>query len=194
MKVVVGLGNPGSQYSGTRHNVGFDVIDELSRRWQFAKPQVKFQAELRDGNFGGHKLLLVTPQTFMNRSGESVQQIVRFYQMPTETLSDNLVVVCDDMNLPLGRLRWRASGSSGGQKGLADILLRLGTDQIPRLRLGVGRPPGQMDPAKWVLAKFRSEEQAESELMTKLAADSVELWVKEGMASTMNRYNRASEE
>jgi len=194
MKVVVGLGNPGSQYSGTRHNVGFDVIDELARRWQLAKPQVKFQAELRDGNFGGHKLLLVTPQTFMNRSGESVQQIVRFYQMPTETLSDNLVVVCDDMNLPLGRLRWRASGSSGGQKGLADILLRLGTDQIPRLRLGVGRPPGQMDPAKWVLAKFRSEEQTESELMTKLAADSVELWVKEGMASTMNRYNRASEE
>ncbi len=194
MKVVVGLGNPGSQYSGTRHNVGFDVIDELARRWQFAKPQAKFQAELRDGNFGGHKLLLVTPQTFMNRSGESVQQIVRFYQMPTETLADDLVVVCDDMNLPLGRLRWRASGSSGGQKGLADILLRLGTDQIPRLRLGVGRPPGQMDPAKWVLAKFRSEEQTESELMTKLAADSVELWVKEGMASTMNRYNRASEE
>lgn len=194
MKVVIGLGNPGSQYSGTRHNVGFDVIDELSRRWQLAKPQLKFQAELRDGNFGGHKVLLVTPQTFMNRSGESVQQIVRFYQMPTESLSDNMVVVCDDMNLPLGRLRWRASGSSGGQKGLADILLRLGSDLVPRLRLGVGRPPGQMDPAKWVLAKFRSEEQTESELMTKLASDSVELWVKEGIASTMNRFNRSSEE
>lgn len=194
MKVVVGLGNPGSQYSGTRHNVGFDVIDELARRWQLAKPQLKFQAELRDGNFGGHKVLLVTPQTFMNRSGESVQQIVRFYQMPTETLSDSMVVICDDMNLPLGRLRWRASGSSGGQKGLADILLRLGSDQVPRLRLGVGRPPGQMDPAKWVLAKFRSEEQTESELMTKLAADSVELWVKEGIASTMNRFNRSSDE
>lgn len=194
MKVVVGLGNPGSQYSGTRHNVGFDVIDELARRWQLAKPQLKFQAELRDRNFGGHKVLLVTPQTFMNRSGESVQQIVRFYQMPTETLSDSMVVICDDMNLPLGRLRWRASGSSGGQKGLADILLRLGSDQVPRLRLGVGRPPGQMDPAKWVLAKFRSEEQTESELMTKLAADSVELWVKEGIASTMNRFNRSSDE
>ncbi|MBL8809401.1 MAG: aminoacyl-tRNA hydrolase [Planctomycetaceae bacterium] len=194
MKVVVGLGNPGSQYSGTRHNVGFDVIDELARRWQLAKPQLKFQAELRDGNFGGHKVLLVTPQTFMNRSGESVQQIVRFYQVPTETLSDSMVVICDDMNLPLGRLRWRASGSSGGQKGLADILLRLGSDQVPRLRLGVGRPPGQMDPAKWVLAKFRSEEQTESELMTKLAADSVELWVKEGIASTMNRFNRSSDE
>jgi len=194
MKVVVGLGNPGSQYSGTRHNVGFDVIDELARRWQLAKPQLKFQAELRDGNFGGHKVLLVTPQTFMNRSGESVQQIVRFYQIPTESLSDSVVVVCDDMNLPLGRLRWRAGGSSGGQKGLADILLRLGSDQVPRLRLGVGRPPGQMDPAKWVLAKFRSEEQAESELMTKLAADSVELWVKEGIGSTMNRFNRSSEE
>lgn len=194
MKVVVGLGNPGSQYSGTRHNVGFDVIDELARRWQLAKPQLKFQAELRDGNFGGHKVLLVTPQTFMNRSGESVQQIVRFYQMSTETLSDSMVVICDDMNLPLGRLRWRASGSSGGQKGLADILLRLGSDQVPRLRLGVGRPPGQMDPAKWVLAKFRSEEQTESELMTKLAADSVELWVKEGIASAMNRFNRSSDE
>lgn len=194
MKVVIGLGNPGSQYSGTRHNVGFDVIDELAHRWQLAKPQLKFQAELRDGNFGGHKVLLVTPQTFMNRSGESVQQIVRFYQMPTETLSDNMVVICDDMNLPLGRLRWRASGSSGGQKGLADILLRLGSDQVPRLRLGVGRPPGQMDPAKWVLAKFRSEEQTESELMTKLAADSVELWVKEGIASAMNRFNRSSDE
>jgi len=194
MKVVVGLGNPGSQYSGTRHNVGFDVIDELARRWQLAKPQLKFQAELRDGNFGGHKVLLVTPQTFMNRSGESVQQIVRFYQIPTESLSDSVVVVCDDMNLPLGRLRWRAGGSSGGQKGLADILLRLGSDQVPRLRLGVGRPPGQMDPAKWVLAKFRSEEQTESEFMTKLASDSVELWVKEGIASTMNRFNRSSEE
>jgi len=194
MKVVIGLGNPGSQYSGTRHNVGFDVIDELARRWQLAKPQVKFQAELRDGNFGGHKVLLVTPQTFMNRSGESVQQVTRFYQMPTDVLSENLVVVCDDMNLPLGRLRWRASGSSGGQKGLADILLRLGSDQVPRLRLGVGRPPGQMDPAKWVLAKFRSEEQTEAELMTKLAADSVELWVKEGIASTMNRFNRTSDE
>ena len=194
MKVVIGLGNPGSQYSGTRHNVGFDVIDELARRWQLAKPQVKFQAELRDGNFGGHKVLLVTPQTFMNRSGESVRQVTRFYQMPTDVLSENLVVVCDDMNLPLGRLRWRASGSSGGQKGLADILLRLGSDQVPRLRLGVGRPPGQMDPAKWVLAKFRSEEQTEAELMTKLAADSVELWVKEGIASTMNRFNRTSDE
>lgn len=194
MKVVVGLGNPGSQYSGTRHNVGFDVIDELSRRWQLAKPQLKFQAELRDGNIGGHKVLLVSPQTFMNRSGESVQQIARFYQIDPESLPESLVVICDDMNLPLGRLRWRASGSSGGQKGLADILLRLGTDQVPRLRLGVGRPPGQMDPAKWVLAKFRSEEQTESELMSKLAADSVEMWVREGIVSTMNRYNRSSED
>jgi PTH1 family peptidyl-tRNA hydrolase len=130
----------------------------------------------------------------MNRSGESVQQIVRFYQIPPESLSESLVVICDDMNLPLGRLRWRAGGSSGGQKGLADILLRLGTDQVPRLRLGVGRPPGQMDPAKWVLAKFRSEEQTESELMSKMAADSVEMWVREGIVSTMNRYNRSSED
>jgi PTH1 family peptidyl-tRNA hydrolase len=171
MKLVVGLGNPGAQYSGTRHNVGFDVIDELARRWNLGQPQMKFQAE-------------------MNRSGEPVQQLARFYQIASE----DVAVICDDMNLPLGRLRWRASGSSGGQKGLADILLRLGTEQVPRLRMGVGRPPGQMDAAAWVLSRFRSEEREEAELMTKLAADSVENWVSEGIVSTMNKFNRSADD
>jgi len=190
MKLVVGLGNPGSQYSGTRHNVGFDVIAELAQRWQCGKPQLKFQAEIREAFPSSGKVLLVAPMAYMNRSGESVQQIARFYQIASE----DVVVICDDMNLPLGRLRWRASGSSGGQKGLADILLRLGTDQVPRLRLGVGRPPGSMDAAAWVLARFRAEERSEAELMAKLAADSIECWVAEGIASTMNRFNRSSED
>lgn len=190
MKLVVGLGNPGSQYSGTRHNVGFDVVAELVRRWQPGKSQVKFQAEIWEAFSSSGKVLLASPMTFMNRSGEAVQQIAGFWQIA----SDDVVVACDDMNLPLGTLRWRAGGSSGGQKGLADILLRLGTEQIPRLRLGVGRPPGQMDAAAWVLARFRSEEREESQIMTKLAADSVETWAAEGLVAAMNRYNGTSQD
>jgi PTH1 family peptidyl-tRNA hydrolase len=187
MKLVVGLGNPGSQYSGTRHNVGFDVIAELSQRWQCPKPQMKFDAEIREAFPSCGKLLLATPMTYMNLSGKSVQQITRFYQIASE----DVVVVCDDMNLPLGTLRWRASGSSGGQKGLADILQRLGTDLVPRLRLGIGRPPGQMEASTWVLSRFRSEERTEAEMMNKIAADSVECWVSDGLATTMNKFNRS---
>ena len=190
MKLVVGLGNPGSLYTGTRHNVGFDVIAELAQRWQGGKPQLKFQAEIREAIFPSGKVLLVAPMTYMNRSGESVQQIVRFYQVASE----DVAVVCDDMNLPLGRLRWRAGGSSGGQKGLADILQRLGTEKVPRLRLGVGRPPGTMDSAAFVLARFRAEDRGEAELMVKLAADSMECWISEGLAVAMNRFNRSSED
>ncbi len=105
-----------------------------------------------------------------------------------------MVVVCDDMHLPLGRIRWRASGSAGGQKGLADIIQRLETDQVPRLRLGVGRPPGQMDAAEFVLSRFRTEQREESAVMTKIAADSVETWISDGLVCAMNRYNRSSEE
>jgi PTH1 family peptidyl-tRNA hydrolase len=189
MKVVVGLGNPGSQYAGTRHNIGFDVVDQLAERWCAEKAQTKFQAQIREGFWGGHKVLLVRPMTFMNKSGDPVLQIVRFFQLE----ASDVVVICDDMNLPTGRLRWRASGSSGGQKGLADILQKLGTEQVPRLRLGVGRPPGQMDPADWVLSRFRSEERQSVEHMRVIAADSVEICLKEGIAAAMNRYNKTEE-
>lgn len=189
MKLIVGLGNPGAQYSGTRHNVGFEVIADLTARWQAGKSQMKFQSELWEAYSAGQKLLLVTPLTWMNRSGESVQQIARFFQLPAE----DIVVICDDMNLPVGQLRWRASGSAGGQKGLQDILLRLGTEQIPRLRIGVGRPPGQMDATAWVLGRYRPEEKESMGLAVRLAADSVEMFVAEGIVSVMNRYNRAVE-
>lgn len=190
MKLVIGLGNPGAQYAGTRHNAGFEVISELVRRLQPGKSQLKFSSEIWEAFAASGKILLVTPTTYMNRSGESVQQIARFYQVSPQ----DMAVICDDINLPLGRIRWRASGSAGGQKGLADILLRLGTDQVSRLRLGVGRPPGQMDAADFVLSRFRSEEREESEMMTKIAADSVEAWIADGVVGAMNRYNRSSEE
>ena len=139
MKLIVGLGNPGRKYAGTRHNVGFEVLAELGRRAAAGRPRTKFQAELLEAMVGGEKVLLLSPLTYMNRSGSSVQPARDFYQLDNE----DLLIICDDINLPLAKLRFRAKGSSGGQKGLEDILRRLGTDQVPRLRLGVGQPPAQ---------------------------------------------------
>lgn len=189
MKLIVGLGNPGVQYAGTRHNAGFDVIVELVQRFQAGRSVLRFSSEIWEVFTPQGKVLLVTPTTYMNRSGEAVLQIARFYQISIE----DMAIVCDDINLPLGRIRWRASGSAGGQKGLADIIQRLGSDKIPRLRLGVGRPPGQMDAATFVLARFRVEERTESDLMTKTAADSVESWISAGLLQTMNQFNRSSD-
>ena len=186
MKLIVGLGNPGQQYSETRHNVGFDVTRELAVRWSAVKPQVKFQAEIQESFQNAAKVLLVRPLTYMNNSGQCVVQLVRYFQV----IPDDVLVICDDMNLPFGKLRWRASGSAGGQKGLADILQKLATDSIPRLRLGIGRPPGQQDPAAFVLQRFRSTERSLAELLIKKAADSVEFWLSSGLASVMNCYNR----
>lgn len=186
MKLVVGLGNPGQQYAETRHNVGFDVISELVNRWNAPRPQTKFQAEIHESHQHATKVLLVKPLTFMNCSGNSVVQIVRYFQVAT----DDILVICDDMNLPPGKIRCRASGSAGGQKGLADILQKLATDHVARLRLGIGRPPGQQDPANFVLQRFRSSERDAVDLLLKKAADSTELWLASGIASVMNRYNR----
>ena len=185
MKMVVGLGNPGPQYQRTRHNVGWEVLAELARRHGGGSPKVRHDAELVELFLGSEKVLLVAPQTYMNLSGRSVQPLADFYQLP---LGD-LLVVCDDMNLDLGRLRMRASGSAGGQKGLADILQRLGTEDVPRLRIGIGRPPGRMDPSDYVLSKFRKEESEEIEHAVLAAADGVEGWVREGLTPTMNKVN-----
>jgi PTH1 family peptidyl-tRNA hydrolase len=186
VKLVIGLGNPGSKYVGTRHNVGFDVVSELARRFGVVQPQAKFQGEYQDVLIQSEKILLIAPQTFMNRSGESVWQFVRFYQSEPA----DIVVICDDMNLPTGRLRWRPSGSAGGQKGLNDIIQRLGHDQFPRLRIGVGRPPGRMDVTAWVLGRFREDEKEDIEHAVVRAADSVENWVAEGIEPTMVEFNR----
>ena len=185
MKVVVGLGNPGSEYARTRHNVGFDVLDELARRWQASPPKRKFQAALSEANFQGEKVLLVAPQTYMNLSGQSVAQIVKFYQLE----ATDLLVICDDMNIPLGNLRFRVSGSAGGQKGLKNIIDCLVTESVPRLRFGIGRPPGQQDAVEFVLAKFRKTEQSEVEFTAARAADGVETWIQHGIAAAMNLFN-----
>src|SRR5216684_268135 len=150
MKVVVGLGNPGKRYAGTRHNVGFEVIDGLAEGPDVERPQSRFQAEVREMRVEADKVLLVKPETFMNLSGRSVRQVVDFYQLPVE----DLLVVCDDINLPLGKLRFRARGTHGGHNGLRDIQNHLGTNDYARLRIGVDAP-AQGDAIDHVLGRFR---------------------------------------
>ena len=185
MKLVVGLGNPGKKYQGTRHNVGFEVLAELAHRYSAPQPSLKFDSELVETMIGSEKVLLLAPQTYMNESGRAVRKCFDFYQ---PELTD-VTVLCDDMNLDLGRLRWRAKGSAGGQKGLDDIIRHLGSEEFPRLRIGIGRPPGRMNPADYVLGRFTSEERTTMDNIVVASADSIECWISEGVDSCMNRFN-----
>jgi PTH1 family peptidyl-tRNA hydrolase len=194
MKLVVGLGNPGRKYEGTRHNVGFRVVAEVARKYAGSSPKTAFQGELVEVHIAGqggliHRTLLLCPQTFMNLSGSSVLAARDFYKIN----NDDLLVVCDDFNIPLGRLRMRATGSAGGQKGLADIIGRLGTDAVSRLRVGVGPVPNGWDAADFVLGKFAKDQQTEIEIVVAEAVDAVSDWVSLGIANAMNRHNPAGE-
>ena len=190
MKLIVGLGNPGVKYRMTRHNVGYMVLAELAEKYASGnRPQSKFRGDLLTiREPGGESVLLLAPTTYMNRSGLSVGEAVGFYKMPTS----DVLVVCDDLNLPFNRLRLRAEGSSGGQKGLADIIRVLGSDKVPRLRIGIGSPPGQMDAADYVLMNFTEKERPEMEITIKQAADAVICWLNKGIAEAMNQYNALS--
>lgn len=185
MKMIVGLGNPGRKYVGTRHNVGFEVIAKLAERFGAGRARSKFNAEIADVLIGGEKVWLVSPLTFMNRSGQATAALVDFFGVE---LCD-LMVVADDMNLPVGRIRFRRSGSSGGQKGLEDIIRRLGSNAFPRLRIGIGRPPEGWDSADYVLGKIRDGERASLDPAIGRAVQGIELWVKEGIDSAMARFN-----
>lgn len=189
MKLVVGLGNPGKKYEGTRHNVGFDLIAEIAHRHGAAKPRTKFEAEMSEVTIGPERVLLLAPQTYMNHSGRSVRQAVDFFQL---TPAD-LLVVCDDINLPLGRLRLRKGGSAGGQKGLANIIQHLGTETFPRLRLGVDLPPAGRDAADYVLDRFGKAEARVIADSLKLAVDAIEVWLAQGTDAAMNRFNADQE-
>ncbi len=185
MKLVVGLGNPGRKYEGTRHNVGFRVAAELAKTFGTTPPKAAFRGEVVEAGIGGEKVLLLCPHTLMNLSGQSVLAARDFYKLKHQ----DLLVVGDDLNLPLAKLRFRTSGSSGGQKGLKDILHRLGGDDVPRLRIGIGSPPAGRDVAGFVLGKFTKDEIDDIEVAIKQAADAVALWVREGTAVAMNKYN-----
>lgn len=185
MKLVVGLGNPGMEYRKTRHNIGFAVIEELVRRHANTSVQRKFDADVVDVFLDGTKVMLAAPRTYMNLSGRSVGGAVDFFKLPLE----DLLIVCDDLNLEPGRLRMRSDGSAGGQNGLKDIFRRLGSEAVPRLRVGIGRPPGRMTATDYVLGRLNDKEEEEMALTVAEAADSVEQWVMHGIAATMNRVN-----
>ncbi len=186
MKLVFGLGNPGRRYAGTRHNVGFQVLEELARRHAGGPPRTRDHAEVVDVQIGSEKTLLIAPVTWMNHSGQAVAAFVNFYRPDP----DDFVVICDDMNLPDGRIRWRAGGSAGGQNGLKDIIRRLGHSDFPRLRIGIGRPPGRMTATDWVLGRFPDAQRPQVEQTIARAADSVEHWIHHDLSSVMNQYNR----
>jgi len=185
MKLVVGLGNPGRRYQRTRHNVGYAVLAELARKRGIAAAKARFQGEVVEADLGGRKALLLSPTTFMNLSGASVQEAIGFYKLPVQ----ELLVICDDLNLPVGKLRFRARGSSGGQKGLDDIIEKLGTEEFARLRVGIGAAPENWDWADYVLSRFSPEELPLVEEAVAQAADAVVAWARDGADYCMNQYN-----
>jgi len=185
MKLVVGLGNPGRKYAQTRHNVGFDVLSELGKRHGSGATRSGFQGEVLDAKLNDERCVLLWPHTFMNKSGDSVLRARDFYKLELH----ELLIVCDDFNLPLAQLRFRAKGSAGGQKGLDDILRVLGTTEVPRLRIGIGQPHANWDPADYVLSKFSKDERIEMDLTVVKAADAVEVWTRLGIDACMNQFN-----
>jgi PTH1 family peptidyl-tRNA hydrolase len=186
MKLVVGLGNPGERYAKTRHNVGFRAVDLLATQNPGSSWQSKFDSLVYDLSFG-EKVLLVKPMTFMNLSGRAVRKACDFYKVPP----GDVFVICDDLSLPLGALRIRGNGSSGGQNGLKDIIAALVTEEFARLRIGIG-DRGRLDAADFVLSDFRPDELREMDNAVIDAASAAETWCRQGLQSAMNRFNRSA--
>ena len=185
MKLIVGLGNPGSKYGGTRHNLGFEVVDEVARRRGLTFESSRADAIIARERGPDAQLMLAKPMTFMNRSGDAVGPLSRYFRIEP----DDILIVADDANRPLGRLRARPNGSDGGHNGLRSVILGLATREFPRVRMGVGRGETQRDLADHVLARFAADEIETITEMTMRAADAVELFVESGIAAVMNRFN-----
>ena len=184
--LLVCLGNPGDQYENTRHNAGFMVADELADRHNIPVQRLKFRALTNTITVGDEKVLLMKPVTYMNLSGEAVHEAAAFYKIPPE----HILVVSDEVSLAPGKLRVRRSGSAGGHNGLKNIIAHLGTDQFPRIRVGVGQKPHpDYDMADWVLGKFQGEDKKAVEAAVKRAADAAECLIREGVDKAMNKYN-----
>jgi PTH1 family peptidyl-tRNA hydrolase len=183
-KLIVGLGNPGRKYASNRHNVGFQCLDRLAEAWGLSFSRRKHKALLAQDEIAGLKVILAKPQTFMNLSGEAVEQLARFYQVAPE----NILVIYDDLDLPVGRIRLRPEGGSGGHKGMKSIIEHLGSNGFPRLRVGIGRP-SHGDPVDYVLSDFAPDERSTIEEACERAVSAIELWLAEGVVAAMNRYN-----
>jgi len=186
MKLVVGLGNPGKQYERTRHNVGWMVLERCCEKRGVEWPgKKKLEARYAFHGLGKEQICFVEPLTYMNESGQSVRQFLDFYQVE----APDVLVLCDEMQLPVGQLRLKPGGSSGGQKGLESVIRHLGTQQFPRLRVGIGMPPPFMDAADWVLGRFGGDDEKAIAEAVEKAADAVDSWVREGVEKTQQRYN-----
>ena len=183
--LIVGLGNPGREYAGNRHNIGWRVADcfAAAREWRFTKKQNNALVAL--GSIGGARVIVAKPQTFMNQSGRAVGPLARFYKVPPE----RMLVIFDDLDLPFGTIRLREKGGAGGHNGMRSIIKRLGTGDFPRLRIGIGRPPGQFDPAAFVLRDFDTSEQAELDDLTDRAVSAIDIFIAEGIGAAMNKFN-----
>ena len=186
MNIIVGLGNPGAEYVQTRHNVGFMVVDRMAQRHRLSGPKSKFHGMVVDGTIAGAKVLLLSPMTYMNRSGLAVADAIRYYKVDPQT---DLLVVLDDMALPCGRLRLRALGSSGGHKGLADASAALGDEHFARLRIGIDGPGDHIRATDYVLSRFTSEQDELVQLSIERACDAIECWIADGIVQAMNWFN-----
>ncbi len=184
--LAVFLGNPGPKYEWTRHNAGFLTCDALAKKLGVNVNRARFKALTATCDIGGESVMLMKPQTYMNNSGEAAAEAARFYKIPPE----HVIVVSDEVSLPVGRLRIRQKGSAGGHNGLKSIIAQLGSDQFPRIRLGVGAPPHpDYDMADWVLSVFRDQDAADIADAAKRAAEAVEYYITEGPERAMNRFN-----
>ena len=183
--LVVGLGNPGPEYEGTRHNVGWEVVGVLRRRASVSLSKAKERAMVGSGTIDALRLAFALPLTSMNCSGEAVRPLMKRYDVPAE----RLLVVYDDIDLAFGRLRIRSGGGTGGHQGLNSVVAHIGTRDFLRLKIGLGRPPGRMDPAVYVLRRFTKAERAEMDVVVEQAADAVLCIAKDGVEVAMNRYN-----
>jgi PTH1 family peptidyl-tRNA hydrolase len=189
LKMIVGLGNPGPQYSRNRHNIGFQIVERFAARHQLALDKMQMRAMTGTGfvTVAGQriKVLLAKPITFMNASGDAVAPLARFYQVEPA----DMIVIHDDLDLASGKLRLRADGSSGGQNGIRSIIDRLGTAEFARGKVGIGRPPGRMDPAAFVLQNFSEDEEAIFGPLRTRVCDAIEVWLTQGIVAAMNQFN-----
>ena len=184
--LIAGLGNPEPKYDGTRHNAGFAALDYLASKWGISVSKTKFQGLWGQGEVDGHKVVLLKPLTYMNLSGDSIGPLAGFFKIP----ADHVIALCDDITQNPGKLRIRPSGSAGGHNGLKSIIQHLGTDQFPRIKVGVGQKPHpDYDMADWVLSKFAGEDLKTITEAIRKAADAVECLIQEGPDKAMNRFN-----
>jgi PTH1 family peptidyl-tRNA hydrolase len=184
--LIVGLGNPGREYRNTRHNVGFMLVDEIADRLEVDFRQTQSKALITDGRYQGNKIILAKPQTYMNKSGHATHALFKFYKLPFK----NLLVAYDDVDLPFAIIRMKPSGGSAGHKGVKSIIEQLGTQDFPRLRLGIGRPPGHKQAANYVLKPFSKEEDDFLDNYIKRAGDAALTFIREGIDYAMTQYNR----